>query len=92
MLDLYRFGLRGIDGVAYLARSGVLVPRLARWLLDLDIEVRLAIGVASESAVTAGDMCRACVIRARAQRREVCPNILASLRSESGLPACTLSR
>ena len=36
--------------------------------------------------------CRASVILARAQRREVRPNIWASLRSESGLPALTLSR
>jgi len=32
------------------------------------------------------------VILARAQRRAVRPNIWASLRSESGLSACTLSR
>jgi hypothetical protein len=35
---------------------------------------------------------RASAIRARAQRREVRPNIWASLRSESGLPAFALSR
>jgi transposase len=36
--------------------------------------------------------CRASAILARAQRRGVRPNIWASLRSESGLPAFTLSR
>ena len=36
--------------------------------------------------------CRASAILARAQRREVRPNIWASFRSESGLPAFTLSR
>jgi hypothetical protein len=36
-------------------------------------------------------MRRASAILARAQRREVHPNIWASLRSESGLPACALS-
>ena len=36
--------------------------------------------------------CRASAILARAQRREVRPNIWASLRSDSGLPAFTLSR
>ena len=35
---------------------------------------------------------RASAILARAQRREVRPNIWASLRSESGLPAWALSR
>ena len=39
-----------------------------------------------------GDVCRATAILARAQRREVRPNIWASRRSDSGLPACTLSR
>jgi hypothetical protein len=39
-----------------------------------------------------GDAWRASVILARAQRRDVCPNSWASLRSDSGLPACTLSR
>jgi hypothetical protein len=39
-----------------------------------------------------GDACRASAILARAQRRDVCPNIWASRRSDSGLPACTLSR
>ena len=40
----------------------------------------------------AGGAWRAPVILARAQRREVRPNIWASRRSESGLPARTLSR
>jgi len=35
---------------------------------------------------------RASAILARAQRRDVCPNIWASLRSESGLPAWALRR
>ena len=39
-----------------------------------------------------GDACRASAILARAQRRDVRPNIWASRRSDSGLPACTLSR
>jgi hypothetical protein len=39
-----------------------------------------------------GDARRASAIMARAQRRDVRPNIWASLRSESGLPAFTLSR
>jgi hypothetical protein len=38
-----------------------------------------------------GALC-ASVILARAQRRDVRPNIWASLRSESGLPAWALSR
>jgi hypothetical protein len=36
--------------------------------------------------------CRASAILARAQRREVRPKFWASLRSEKGLPTCTLSR
>ena len=36
--------------------------------------------------------CRASAIRLRAQRREVLPNISASLRSEIGLPSWTLAR
>jgi hypothetical protein len=47
-------------------------------------------GVLGESG--SGDAWRASAILARAQRREVCPNIWASRRSDSGLPACTLSR
>jgi single-stranded DNA-binding protein len=39
-----------------------------------------------------GEDCRASAILARAQRRDVRPNICASRRSDSGLPACTLSR
>ena len=39
-----------------------------------------------------GDACRASAILARAQRREVRPNIWVSRRFESGLPACRLSR
>jgi hypothetical protein len=39
-----------------------------------------------------GADCRASAILAPAQRREVRPNIWASFRSESGLPAFTLSR
>ena len=39
-----------------------------------------------------GEACRASAILARAQRRDVRPNIWASRRSDSGLPACTLSR
>jgi hypothetical protein len=35
---------------------------------------------------------RASVILARAQRRDVLPNVWASLRSDSGLPAWALSR
>lgn len=37
-------------------------------------------------------LCRASAIRLRAQRREVLPNISASLRSEIGLPSWTLAR
>ena len=47
-------------------------------------------GVLGESG--SGDACRASAILARAQRRDVRPNIWASRRSDSGLPACTLSR
>ncbi len=47
-------------------------------------------GVPGESG--SGDACRASVILARAQRRDVRPNSWASLRSDSGLPASTLSR
>ena len=39
-----------------------------------------------------GDACRAWAILARAQRRDVRPKTWASRRSDSGLPACTLSR
>jgi hypothetical protein len=39
-----------------------------------------------------GDSCRASAILAPARRREVRPNIWASRRSDSALPACTLSR
>jgi hypothetical protein len=39
-----------------------------------------------------GAACPAPAILARAQRRDVRPNIWASRRSDSGLPACTLSR
>lgn len=37
-------------------------------------------------------LCRASAMRLRAQRREVLPNISASLRSEIGLPSWTLAR
>jgi hypothetical protein len=47
-------------------------------------------GVLGESG--SGNACRASAILARAQRRDVRPNIWASRRSDSGLPACTLSR
>ena len=47
-------------------------------------------GVLGESG--SGHSCRASAILARAQRRDVRPNIWASRRSDSGLPACTLSR
>ena len=43
------------------------------------------------SKAGSGDACRASAILARAQRREVRPNIWASRRSESGSPAGTLS-
>src|SRR5260370_25560129 len=46
-------------------------------------------GVPVESG--SGDACRASVILARAQRRDVRPNSWASLRSDSRLPAFTLS-
>ena len=52
--------------------------------------VSLLAGVPGESG--SGDACRASAILARAQRRDVRPNIWASRRSDSGLPACTLSR
>ena len=45
-----------------------------------------------DSRVRSGDACRASAILARAQRRDVRPNIWASRRSDGGLPACTLSR
>ena len=71
------------------ARRKVPVPGRARWTLGLGIAVSAtsAIGVGRESSATACGTRRACVIRVRAQRREVRPNMLASLRSESGLPA-----
>ena len=44
-------------------------------------------------SVSPGDStCCVSAILARAQRRDVRPNIWASFRSDSGLPACTLSR
>jgi hypothetical protein len=46
----------------------------------------------STTGLDADGDCRAAEILARAQRREVRPNIWASLRSDSGLPACALSR
>jgi hypothetical protein len=69
------------------ARRKVPVPARAGWALGLGIAAALAIGVGSESSATACGTRRACVIRVRAQRREVRPNMLASLRSERGLPA-----
>jgi hypothetical protein len=49
--------------------------------------------VPTEPSMSSGHgSCRASAILVRAQRREVHPNIRASLRSDSGFPACTLSR
>ena len=44
------------------------------------------------AAYTGAGLCRASAIRLRAQRREVLPNISASLRSEIGWPSWTLAR
>jgi hypothetical protein len=70
---------------------------------DLVVQDEIGAGVAGlglvELVVIAGSSVssedgtrRASAILARAQRREVRPNIPASLRSESGLPAWALSR
>ena len=40
---------------------------------------------------TGARLCRASAMRLRAQRREVLPNLAASLRSESGWPSWTLA-
>ena len=66
--------------------TGDLVPLRHLRAIELRIWLRGRIGLDPR-----GD-CRASAILARAQRREVRPNIWASLRSESGLPAFTLSR